>query len=126
MYNAMLPFYVNIDKTPDYFANTTARVTTDNFYWTNRLIAAMSDAHYRETSNIIEQYQIRLEAKCGTIINKFDEKMKNLSYEEAREICEEANEEISSEARKETESLLDKVLYTASLKMKNSFARSDA
>ncbi len=125
-FNAMLPFYVNIDKTPEYLANTTAKVTTDNFYWTNRLVAALSDSHYRETSNIIEQYQIKLESKCGEIINKFDEKMKNLSYEEATKVCEEANEEIANEAREETDSLLDKILYTASRLMKNGFARSDA
>ncbi len=126
VFNAMIPFYVNIDKTPEYLANTTAKVTTNNFYWINRLVAALSDPHCRETSNIIEQYQIKLESKCGEIINKFDEKMKKLSYEEATKVCEEANEKIANEARKETDSLLDKILYTVSRLMKNGFARSDA
>ena len=39
---------------------------------------------------------------------------------------DEANNEIAEFTKKETSSLLGKVLYTASLKMKNAYSRSDA
>jgi dipeptidase len=41
-----VPFYANVSATPDYLANTTKEVSTDNFYWSSRLIAAMADASY--------------------------------------------------------------------------------
>ena len=39
---------------------------------------------------------------------------------------EEANEAIADMLRRETDDVLDKVLYEASMHMKNAFARSDA
>ena len=39
-FNTMVPFYANVERTPEYLANTTGTVSTDNFYWTSRLIAA--------------------------------------------------------------------------------------
>ncbi len=32
-FNAMVPFYANVERTPEYLANTTGAVSTDNFYW---------------------------------------------------------------------------------------------
>ena len=48
------PFYANVDDTPAYLRDTTPEVSTDCLYWTNRLIAAIADAHFYETSNAIE------------------------------------------------------------------------
>ena len=45
-YNTAVPFFTQVDTTPDYFANTTAKVTTDSFYWANRIIAGLADPHY--------------------------------------------------------------------------------
>ena len=47
----MIPFYVNIDKTPEYLANTTKELTTEDFYWSNRLVAALADAHFASCSS---------------------------------------------------------------------------
>lgn len=45
-FNAAVPFYANVDATPSYLNNTTLIVSTENFYWSNRLIAVIADAHY--------------------------------------------------------------------------------
>ena len=47
-FNVMAPFYADIDETPEYFANTTGEVSTENFYWSSRMIAAMADASYKK------------------------------------------------------------------------------
>lgn len=127
VFNAMIPFYVNIDKTPDYLANTSATVTTDNFYWTNRIVGALADAHYHATANTIEFYQNDLQSKCMELINKYDAQIleKGLSYADAAHICEEANEAIAEEARKQTQGVLNDVLYIASNTMKNCYLRTD-
>ena len=48
-FNVLVPFYADIDETPDYLCNTTGEVSTDNFYWSGRMIAAMADASYRSS-----------------------------------------------------------------------------
>ena len=56
-FNVMVPFYANVDTTPEYLANTTADVSTDNFYWNSRMIAAIADASYSKSLFHIERYQ---------------------------------------------------------------------
>ena len=128
VFNAMIPFYVNIDKTPEYLANTTGVPTTDDFYWTNRLVAALADAHYASCSSHIERYQLAIQSKSTEILNKYDNEFLSgkVQKDKVVEFCEKANEEIATELRKQTIDLLSKVLYTASCEMKNGFSRSDA
>lgn len=49
----MAPFYADIDETPEYFANTTGEVSTENFYWSSRMIAAMADALIKSLFSIL-------------------------------------------------------------------------
>jgi hypothetical protein len=57
VFNAFVPFYANVNATPEYLANTTGRVSTGNFYWSSRLIGALADAQYAKTAIHIERYQ---------------------------------------------------------------------
>ena len=128
VFNAIVPFYTNINRTPDYLANTTNRVTTENFYWTNRLIAALCDAHFADTASHIERYQLKVQSQSTALINKYDEKFiaEKISKDNAKDFLEKANENIADELKVQTDDLLDKALYTASCNMKNKFSRSDA
>ncbi|WP_236082499.1 C69 family dipeptidase [Acidipropionibacterium jensenii] len=56
-FNTLVPLYTNVDRTPDYLANTTGRVSTDSFYWAERIIAALADAHFNDIIPEIERYQ---------------------------------------------------------------------
>lgn len=128
VFNAIVPFYTNINRTPDYLANTTNQVTTENFYWTNRLIAALCDAHFADTASHIERYQLKVQSQSTALINKYDEKFiaEKVSKDSAKDFLEIANDNIADELKGQTDDLLDKALYTASCNMKNKFSRSDA
>lgn len=128
VFNAMIPFYANVNTTPAYLSQVGPEVTTENLYWNSRLIAALADAHYSDCSNLAERYQNRLQSRCLELIHKFDRQFveEKISAADAPAFCEKANEEIAAEARKETALLLDKVLHAASNKMVNGFSRSDA
>ena len=128
VFNAIVPFYTNINRTPDYLANTTNQVTTENFYWTNRLIAALCDAHFADTASHIERYQLKVQSQSTALINKYDEKFiaEKVSKDNAKDFLEKANDNIADELKVQTDDLLDKALYTASCSMKNKFSRSDA
>lgn len=126
VFNALVPFYTKIGKTPEYFGNKFLKATTDSFYWSNRIIGALADAHFSETSAEIERYQIAINNKVNEMINKFDKEFEEVKEEKVQEFCENANQEISDFVEEETQKLLDKVLYISSNLMKNSFSRSDA
>jgi dipeptidase len=126
VFNAFVPFYANIDAAPEYLANTSAKVTTDSFYWANRIIAALADAHYGECIAHIERYQEAVPSKAIAILHGYDQAVIEAGSEETGETLEQANSEIAVMVKEETEKLLDHVLYEASNHMKNAFARSDA
>ena len=128
VFNAMAPFYVNITDTPSYLRDTTGRVTTESFYWINRIIAALADPYFADTSNLIERYQEKIGSFAWEMIYKTDEKIikDNISKENSVEILEKTNEQIAEMLKRESDDLLDQVLIVASNKMKNSFSRSDA
>ena len=71
-FNEAIPFYTNVTTTPDYLANTGAVPTTENFYWANRMIGALADAHYATCIAHVERYQKNLAAKSHEILAAFD------------------------------------------------------
>lgn len=126
VFNAVVPFYANINDTPEYLKNTTTAVTTDDFYWTNRIIAVLADSHFSETANHIERYQQACQSKLSEIVNLTDDEFLTNKPSDTHKFLEEANQKIADELKTQTNDLLDKVLYTSSCHMKNGFARSDA
>lgn len=126
-FNALIPFYANIGRVPSYLGNATARVTTENLYWVNRIIAALADAHFHENIAHIERYQMAVQSEGHALIKRYDREAldKGLAYQDASVLLEKANDEIATMAQKHTDDLLDKVLFTTSLMMRNAFSRSD-
>jgi dipeptidase len=126
-FNAMVPMYADVSVTPSYLANTTKEVSTDNFYWSSRMIAAMADASYSKSLNHIERYQLSVHSQAHELINKYDEKLKNETDSKKQlALREEANQELADMLQRETAATLNNVLYELSNNMKNSFSRSDA
>ena len=126
-FNTLVPFYADIDETPEYLSNTTGEVSTDNFYWSSRLIAAMADASYRSSIFHIERYQEHVMSKGHELINRYDELIEKESDATKRMALKiEANRKIADMLKKETLATLDKVLYELSNQMKNAYSRSDA
>ena len=126
-FNTLVPFYAEVTTTPDYLSNTTAEVSTDNFYWASRMIAAMADASYKKSIFHIERYQEHVMAKGHALIHQYDERLAKEQDETKRmQLREEANERVAKMLKKETAATLNQVLYELSNLMKNSYSRSDA
>lgn len=128
VFNVLVPLYANTNENPEYLSNTTARVTSESFYWANRLVAALADAHYRECASHIERYQEAFGAAARASFNRCDDAIieKDLSYEAAASELALANQKLVDELKVQTDDLLDKVLFDASLGMRNGYSRSDA
>lgn len=120
-YNTAVPFFTQVDTTPDYFANTTAKVTTDSFYWANRIIAGLADPHYAHHVGDLDDYQETTMAWGHARINKVD---RALAAGETVDF-EAENQAMSDQIQEATDQLLDKILLDASNLMTNHFSLSD-
>jgi len=125
-FNAQVPFYTNVSVTPAYYANTDDTVTTNNIYWTNRLVAAMADSHKKDCASIIERYQNAVHIEARRLLKESDAGAKDLEGEALQAHLEQANQAMSDMMEDKTNKLLADVLYTCSTLMKNGFGRSDA
>lgn len=126
-FNAMVPFYADVEETPEYLSNTTGAVSTDNFYWTSRMIAAMADASYKSSVFHVERYQEYVASKGHELICRYDALLEQEKDAEKRmALKKEANEEIAKMLKETSLDTLDKVLYELSCQMKNAYSRSDA
>ena len=128
VFNAPVAIYTNIDKEPSYVSNTTDTCTTENMYWTNRLIAALCDNNYGETANTIEAYQQTVEAHDHAMVIATDKKYAEEKPEgaELSQMLQKANEENIRFIKKQTDKLLGQVLLVAYNNMKNAYDRNDA
>ena len=123
-FNVFIPQYSRVNDTPDYLKKVSDDVSTDSFYWSSRLIAALSDPYYDHAIVWVERYQNLMEAKGHEFINKYDKLF--LEGNKDEKFLEEANNYIADYFKEETTKCLGKVLYVASNGMKNRYARSDA
>ena len=132
-FNVMVPFYTNVDEVPEYLANTSAEVSTDNFYWTSRMIAAMADASYAKSVFHIERYDEKVMSKAHEIIYRYDDLLgadRDVQIDAVsklgQKLRQQANQEMADMAMHAASDTLGKVLYELSNQMKNSYSRSDA
>lgn len=126
-FNVMVPFYADIETTPDYLSNTTGEVSTDNFYWSSRMLAAMADASYKKSIFHIERYQEHVLSKGHEIINRYDDMIQNeADTDKHLALKHEANQDVADMLKAATSDTLGKVLYELSNEMKNAYSRSDA
>ena len=125
-FNTMVPFYANVDTTPAYLANTTGEVSTDNFYWVSRMIAAMADASYAKSLFHIERYEEAVLSAAHALVNQYDAKLAAAAPAARAALREEANLALAAMIQEKASDTLGKVLFELSNQMKNAYSRSDA
>lgn len=125
VFNTITPFYTQVSKTPSYLSNTKDQVSTNNYYWTSRLIAALSDAHYGKNIFHVERYQEETLSRFHALIRETDKEFANVKKKDQKEFLEKANKKIADCLKEFSQELLGQVLYESSIQMKNSYARSD-
>ena len=127
VFNVLVPFYGEVETTPEYVSNTTGEVSTDNFYWASRMIAAMADASYHRSLFHIERYQMHVMAKGRELLHTYDALLaEETDAADRQKLMQQANNAIAEMLKKETQDTLDKVLFELSSQMKNAYSRSDA
>ena len=121
-FDAMLPVYTNVPAMPKYLSNVTLNASTDNFYWSSRLIGALADHSYGACIQHIERYQDAVVTRGRRLILEYDRRIAETGD---ISLAKEANEKLADMARERTTDTLNKVLLESSQDMKNSYNRAD-
>ena len=121
-FDAILPVYANAGRMPKYLSDVSTDVSTENFYWGSRLIAALADHSYGACIQHIERYQNTVATKGRQLILDYDRRM---AQSGDYSLTAEANEKLAEMAREQTIFTLNKVLLEASEHMKNGYSRAD-
>ena len=124
-FNTLVPLYANVEELPAYLTGTTPTVSTESFYWANRLIAALADARFHDNAAAIEHYQDKIGGLGHAMLAETDADAAEAAPEDVPALLATANQSLCDVLRTETDALLGKVLYTTSCAMKNGFAMSD-
>ena len=121
-FNTFIPIYTNVNTLPDYISKVDLDVNTANFYWSTRLINVLADSNYGASCIFMERYQNATFNQAHQILNEYDKK-----FNETKDLklLVEANNKVCEMAKKETQSLLNKLVLVASEHMKNGYSRSD-
>ncbi len=121
-FSCWVPLYTSVSSIPDYLSKVTLDVSTENLFWTSRLIGAMADKDYDHCIQNIERYQAAVNIRSRQIIIEYDKKMAETGD---YSLAAEANKKICAMAKEETDKALGKILDTSSVRMKNNSKLSD-
>ena len=121
-FSCWLPVYTNVERIPDFLSKVTLDASTDNLFWSSRLIGALADKCFAGTRQDIERYQNAVAVSGRQIVREYDRKM---TEADDFSLAGEANEKLCTMSREETICVLNKVLQTASEQMKNGFNLAD-
>lgn len=121
-FNSFVAIYPNVPAMPHYFSGTTSVVETQNFYWANRVLAIIADAHFAATSIYIERYQKAMQNYARRFVIETDKAYLDGPNED---LLIKANKDMADHARKTTNKVLRDILDVASVEMKNNYHRTD-
>ncbi|MCT1776732.1 C69 family dipeptidase [Brachybacterium sp. p3-SID957] len=112
-FTTLIPMLTNVEEVPAYLTTTEASVSTDSFYWTSRMIAALADAHFAEVIPAIERCQQRTLALGHAAVHA------------ATAACEGADEDAVPSLLVEANTAVAEWIRTTSNHMTNRFSRLD-
>ena len=121
-FSAMLPVYANVPSMPGYLSRVGLEASTENFYWSSRLIGALADQHFGKCIQEIERYEAAVFIEGRRLILAYDRKMQETGD---FALTRKANEELCRMAKEKTDKALTAVLGIASQSMRNNFSLAD-
>lgn len=123
--NALVPFFANVNDTPDCYKDTTKLVDSQNAYWVNRLISLIASDHYHDVMADIEAYQDQLMGYGHRRVAHIDKRVGGLSGDQLISALMTANQKTATHALKATRQLLTTLLAKTSNGVRGAFDRTN-
>lgn len=122
-FNAVIPFYANINDTPEAYKNTTGNCDPANMYWLSNILALLGDSNfalYEDQENLFEENTV---ADCRNIQIKADKEAADES--DVTAYLTDVNAKMADVAKKYANTLLGQILALGEPKMKLQFTLND-
>lgn len=113
-FNAVVPFYANIDDTPAPYKNTTGDFDLQNMYWLTHAIAALGDQNYQRYEMMEEAFEQTVVAACRQLQEQMDAKAADIEDQSllSAELTK-TNEKMAQISLNESTKLLGKMVKEA-------------
>ncbi|RXA58291.1 C69 family dipeptidase [Limosilactobacillus mucosae] len=113
-FNAVVPFYANIDDTPAPYKNTTGDFDLQNMYWLTHTIAALGDQNYQRYEMMEEAFEQTVVAACRQLQEQMDAKAADIEDQSllSAELAK-TNEKMAQISLNESTKLLGKMVKEA-------------
>lgn len=113
-FNAVVPFYSNIDDTPAPYKNTTGDFDLQNMYWLTHTIAALGDQNYQRYEMMEEAFEQTVVAACRQLQEQMDAKAADIEDQSllSAELTK-TNEKMAQISLNESTKLLGKMVKEA-------------
>ncbi len=113
-FNAVVPFYANIDDTPAPYKNTTGDFDLQNMYWLTHTIAALGDQNYQRYEMMEEAFEQTVVAACRQLQEQMDAKAADIENQSllSAELTK-TNEKMAQISLNESTKLLGKMVKEA-------------
>lgn len=113
-FNAVVPFYANIDDTPAPYKNTTGDFDLQNMYWLTHTIAALGDQNYQRYEIMEEAFEQTVVAACRQLQEQMDAKAADIEDQSllSAELTK-TNEKMAQISLNESTKLLGKMVKEA-------------
>lgn len=113
-FNAVVPFYANIDDTPAPYKNTTGDFDLQNMYWLTHTIAVLGDQNYQRYEMMEEAFEQTVVAVCRQLQEQMDAKAADIEDQSllSAELTK-TNEKMAQISLNESTKLLGKMVKEA-------------
>lgn len=106
--NAVVPFYANIDNTPERYRDTQTKFSIQDVYWLNHVIMAIADQHYQSVEPMIDDFEEKVMTQTLALQHKADHEFN--SHNDVSGFLTKVNDEMAKIAYQESINLLGKLV----------------
>lgn len=122
-FNAMVPFYANVENTPACYRDTTADFDITKIHWLSHTIALLGDTNFNLYSDLQSAFEQKVVAKCRNIQKQADKEAR--TEENITAYLQSINEQYATIAFEATNQLLGDMVLAGTKKMKLNFSLAD-
>ena len=121
-FSSMLPVYPDVPSMHAYLSRVTLDMSTENFYWSSRLIDTLVDHDYASCIQLVNRYHNAMFTEGRKLVREYDAR-----YTDSGDlsVLQKANDALCAMAKKETVSVMNKLMLESSKHMKNGFNLAD-
>ncbi|MBB1078521.1 C69 family dipeptidase [Limosilactobacillus sp. STM2_1] len=110
-FNAVVPFYANVDDTPDAYRNTSTDYSIDDMYWLTHTITAIGDHNYRQAQSLEENFELQVMSKTLSLQHQAD--VKSEGRQDISAYLTTVNDQMAEIAMNESKKLLGDLVKLA-------------